>query len=223
MAGWASWIRWINPVSYGFESVMVNEFNGRNFPCTYFVPSGPGYESIAPDQRACAVRGSTPGSDSVDGTDFIRTAFGYESANKWRNFGILVAMTVFLLALHLVMSELVASERSKGEVLVFRHGAVAKAKSKRHRTDEETGTALVIDGGKYDNSNKSSYNVEKNTSVFHWENVCYEIQIKGQPRVILDRVDGWIKPGTLTALMVDLTPFFTVQALIRYVGRLRSM
>lgn len=185
---------------------MANEFTGRDFACSSFVPSGLGYENIAPDQRACAVRGSVPGSNSVSGTDFIRTSFQYENANKWRNFGILLAMTIFLLALHLIMSEIVASERSKGEVLVFRHGKVHKAKAKRHNKDEETGNAPGVDSGKYERSESSGYNVEKQTSVFHWEDVCYEIQIKGQPRTILDHVDGWIKPGTLTALMVRLIP-----------------
>lgn len=39
--------------------------------------------------------------------------------------------------------------------------------------------------------------------VFHWQNLCYDIKIKGQPRRILDNVDGWVKPGTCTALMVS--------------------
>jgi ATP-binding cassette, subfamily G (WHITE), member 2, PDR len=32
-------------------------------------------------------------------------------------------------------------------------------------------------------------------------NVCYDVDIKGETRRILDHVDGWVKPGTLTALM----------------------
>ncbi|RKK31404.1 hypothetical protein BFJ67_g15244 [Fusarium oxysporum f. sp. cepae] len=43
--------------------------------------------------------------------------------------------------------------------------------------------------------------VEKQISVFHWGNVYYDIKIKGEPRCILDEVDRWVKPGTLTALM----------------------
>jgi ABC-type multidrug transport system ATPase subunit len=31
--------------------------------------------------------------------------------------------------------------------------------------------------------------------------VCYCIKIKGESRCIPDNVDGWVKPGTLTALM----------------------
>lgn len=44
--------------------------------------------------------------------------------------------------------------------------------------------------------------IKKQTAIFHWEDVCYDIKIKGEPRRILDHVDGWVKPGTLTALMV---------------------
>lgn len=31
--------------------------------------------------------------------------------------------------------------------------------------------------------------------------VCYDIRIKGGGRRILDHVDGWVKPGTLTAMV----------------------
>lgn len=44
-------------------------------------------------------------------------------------------------------------------------------------------------------------NVQKQTAIFHWDSVCYDIKIKKEPRRLLDNVDGWVKPGTLTALM----------------------
>jgi ABC-type transport system involved in cytochrome bd biosynthesis fused ATPase/permease subunit len=37
--------------------------------------------------------------------------------------------------------------------------------------------------------------------VFTWKNVTLDIEIKGQQRRILDGISGWVKPGTLTALM----------------------
>ncbi|KAF3912448.1 hypothetical protein ABW20_dc0103287 [Dactylellina cionopaga] len=61
MKGWASWIRWINPTSYGFESVMVNEFDGREFPCAVYIPSGPGYDDFPLENKACAAQGSVAG------------------------------------------------------------------------------------------------------------------------------------------------------------------
>lgn len=39
---------------------------------------------------------------------------------------------------------------------------------------------------------------------FHWEVLCYEIEIKGGHRRLLDHVDGWVKPGVSTILMVKL-------------------
>lgn len=200
---WASWIRWINPVSYGFESVMVNEFHGRQFSCASFVPSGPGYENVAPDQRACSVQGSQPGLDFVGGTAYVETAFSYQWNNRWRNYGIIVVITFALFVAHLVMTELVASERSKGEVLVFRR---SKMKKMPRGLDEETGSNTAHQGEKFGNSGTSTPNVQKQQSVFHWQGVNYEVPIKGETRKILDSVDGWIKPGTLTALMVGDLP-----------------
>jgi hypothetical protein len=180
---------------------MVNEFNGQDFACSQFVPSGPAYANIKPEQRACAVQGSQPGADFVAGTSYVETAFQYYWSNRWRNYGIIVAMTFALLVAHLVMSEVVASERSKGEVLVFRRSKM-KSKGKRIRADEEAGSASAHSGEKIDTTQQAEQNVQKQVSIFHWEKVNYEIQIKGETRTILDSVDGWIKPGTLTALMV---------------------
>ncbi|KAF2856145.1 opaque-specific ABC transporter CDR3 [Plenodomus tracheiphilus IPT5] len=200
MRGWASWFRWINPVSYAFENVMANEFQGRTFGCASFIPSGPGYENISADQRACAVQGSTPGLDTVSGTAYVRTAFQYEFSDRWTNYAVILGITIVLFIAHLVMSELVASERSKGEVLVLRRSKI-KTKSKHHTTDEENGNATTHLGKKSGNSTDQEVMVEKQVSIFHWERVNYEVDIKGETRTILDSVDGWIKPGTLTALM----------------------
>lgn len=181
---------------------MVNEFNGRQFACSAFVPSGPSYENIAADQRACAVQGSRPGDSFVSGTEYVETAFRYQYGNRWRNYGIVLVFTFALLVAHLVMSELVASERSKGEVLVFQRSSM-KTKRKRDTGDEESGSASAHDGEKVSNSDRPEHNIENQVSIFHWEKANYEIQIKGETRTILDSVDGWIKPGTLTALMVS--------------------
>lgn len=181
---------------------MVNEFNGRSFACSSFVPSGPGYENISADQRACAVQGSEPGLDEVSGTAYVETAFRYQYSNRWTNYAIIVGITIILLIAHLVMSELVASERSKGEVLVFRRSKM-KTRTKQLMTDEESGSATVHHNEKLGSSTDAEPVVQKQVSIFHWEKVNYEIQIKNETRVILDSVDGWIKPGTLTALMVS--------------------
>ncbi|KAI8936432.1 hypothetical protein NX059_006840 [Plenodomus lindquistii] len=199
MRGWIKWFRWINPVFYGFENVMTNEFHGRSFACSEFIPAGPGYENITADQRACAVQGSTPSSDTVSGTVYVWTAFQYKFSNRWTNYAAILAITVFLFIAHLVMSEIVASERSKGEVLVYRRSRMKRVR--HHSTDEEHGNATAHLGEKLGSDTNQEAALEKQVSIFHWERVNYEVDIKGEARTILDSVDGWITPGTLTALM----------------------
>ncbi|KAL3446381.1 ABC-2 type transporter-domain-containing protein [Aspergillus insuetus] len=202
MRGWAAWLRWLNPVSYGFEAVMVNEFHGREFPCVSFVPSGPGYENVSLSEKVCSTVGSVPGSSVVQGTEFVRSAYGYLSKNRWRNFGIILALAIFLCVCHLVTSEIVSAQRSKGEVLVFRRGKAQQARAKRQNGDEEQIANPVARSVNVGNEGSTDIaGVEKQSSIFHWEDVTYDIKIKKEDRRILDHVDGWIRPGTLTALM----------------------
>lgn len=144
---------------------MVNEFNGREFACSQFVPSGASYQNITAEQRACAVQGSRPGESFVSGTAYVSTAFQYQYGNRWRNYGIIVAFTIILFAAHLIMSELVASERSKGEVLVYRRSKM-RSRDKRHTEDEENGAPSAHKGQKINNTSDldSNYNVEKQVS-----------------------------------------------------------
>lgn len=41
----------------------------------------------------------------------------------------------------------------------------------------------------------------RNTSVFTWKNLSYTVKTPSGDRVLLDNVQGWVKPGMLGALM----------------------
>jgi len=199
MLGWSKWIKYINPVSYAFESLMVNEFTNRNFTCNQFIPSGPGYNAVAGVNVACMAAGSVPGQSYVSGDAFIGTSFNYKASNRWRNYGILWVFVFGLMLAYLLASEYITAAKSKGEVLVFRRGRhVPKSKS----TDDLEGAAAGRSvSAQYDNSDDDIAIIERQTAIFQWEDVCYDIKIKKEERRILDHVDGWVKPGTLTALM----------------------
>ncbi|KAL2670276.1 hypothetical protein Neosp_014743 [[Neocosmospora] mangrovei] len=199
MQDWLGWIRWINPVFYGLESVFLNEFAGRQFPCSDLVPSGPGYDSLGAGQFVCNVAGSVAGQAYVEGEAYLRSSFGFESPHRWRNFGIIVALTIFFMLLHLLATEFISSERSKGEVLVFLRESIGK--HTKLRADMEAGKTAPPGSRQEEHTADHPIEVEPQTSIFHWKDVCYDIKIKGEPRRILDHVDGWVKPGTLTALM----------------------
>lgn len=209
MLDWISWARWANPIFYCLESAMLNEFVGRNFTCSTFVPQGAPYESVEPSGRACLAQGSFPGENFVNGELYLRTAFGYENSHRWRNFGIIVVFVLGYMALHLLATEYIASERSKGEVLVFSRDAMAKHRRQRKlmgQGDAESGNVSQVQQDSI-STEEEAENVEKQKSIFHWKNVCYEVRIKGESRQILNHVDGWVKPGTLTALMVRQSYF----------------
>lgn len=105
-----------------------------------------------------------------------------------------------LCATYLLATEFITAKKSKGEILLFRRGHTP-ATLQQKLGDEEAVVGTMAGVEKTNNTDLSAV-IKKQTAIFHWENVCYDIKIKGEPRRILDHVDGWVKPGTLTALMV---------------------
>lgn len=129
-----------------------------------------------------------------------------------RNFGILIGFVVFFMIIYIAAAEYLSLDPSKGEILVFRQGHAPKSAKSPGSDDEESAPVgpVHIQGRATEESrepgNKTTVYAgekDKSDSIFHWSNVCYDITIKGEPRRILDNVDGWVKPGTLTALMVS--------------------
>lgn len=201
MKDWLGWIRWINPIYYGLESLFLNEFAGRNFTCSTFIPTGSGYENVGANERVCNTVGSVPGQDFVSGTDYVRISFGFINSRRWRNFGVLIVFAILFMGMHLVATEYVSSERSKGEVLVFTRKALKN--TRKPPNDSEVGIDSPPVQSTVDDS-AGQTDMERQASVFHWKDACYEIKIESETRKILDHVDGWVKPGTLTALMVRI-------------------
>lgn len=203
MLGWSRWINYVNPVAYAFESLLLNDLHGRNFTCSALVPDGPAYESAGLFSKACDVVGSVPGSATVSGSRHLLESFGYKNSHRWRNVGILIGFMLFFMICYLVTSEVIASARSKGEVLVFQKGRLPAVLSQTGGDDVEGRPGATPARTKHENIGSSEAKVRQQTSVFHWRNVCYDVKIKNETRRILDHVDGWVKPGTLTALMVS--------------------
>ena len=124
-----------------------------------------------------------------------------------RNLGIMIALMTFGFFVHLLATEYISAKKSKGEVLLFRRGRVPDLQPKldeEANADDRVSTEMLAREKTVPDAPAS---IQKQTAVFHWESVCYDIKIKGKPRRILDEVDGWVMPGTLTALMVcSLSP-----------------
>ncbi|KAL3451109.1 ABC-2 type transporter-domain-containing protein [Aspergillus insuetus] len=182
MLGWSRWMNYINPIAYSFESFMVNEFHGRTFTCSSIVPSGPAYEGI---------------SRTIESV----LHFGYVRSHLWRDMGILIGFLIFFGFTYLLGTEYISEQKSKGEVLLFRRGHVHKPQRSSANADIESIPLQPISSMNINDAVPQSITIQRQTAIFHWQDVCYDINIKGEPRRILDNVDGWVKPGTCTALM----------------------
>jgi ATP-binding cassette subfamily G (WHITE) protein 2 (PDR) len=169
------------------------------------VPSGPGYTALA--SQVCSTTGAIAGQSYVNGDNYINSSYQYFHANKWRNVGIVIAFIIFQMLVYLVAAEYISAQKSKGEVLVFpRHQIPKELKEANKAADEESGTGKATVAEKLQNNKQNADSqdasmIQRQTAVFQWQDVVYDIKIKGEPRRILDHVDGWVKPGQMTALM----------------------
>ncbi|KUI58463.1 ABC transporter CDR4 [Cytospora mali] len=209
MKPWLSWFRRLNPMAYAYESLMINEFDGREFSCSSTVPTGPGYsDRVHMSGKVCPVVGAEPGMPDVQGSSYLLLKYGYEPNHLWRNMGIIIAMMIIFCVVHLLASEYISAQRSKGDVLLFQRG-YSKNHSQRAPDSEKAVESPIFaqDVNKQEDRNglnrysETVQNILQQSSVFHWNNLSYEVKTKQGTRKILNNINGWVKPGTLTALM----------------------
>lgn len=202
MHPWFGWIRHINPIYYAFEIVVANEFHGREFICSDRVPpypNLPGGEALG--TWICAAAGAVPGRETVSGDAYIATTYSYSYSHVWRNFGILIGFLIFFMALYFAAVEMNSDVSSTAEMLVFRRGGVPA--SLAGATGDEEGKGEVQKPEQDTAGRGISAAIEPQNDIFTWKDVVYDVPVKGDEgtRRLLDHVSGWVKPGTLTALM----------------------
>jgi ATP-binding cassette subfamily G (WHITE) protein 2 (PDR) len=201
MLGWCRWINYLNPLAYAFESLMANEFHDRDFSCSSYIPGNPSDHPEWPtDSWVCNAVGAVAGETYVSGDDYLKLAYNYSNAHKWRNIGIVIAFMLALLAGYLFFAEYNESAKQKGEILLFQRSTLNKLKKEKAINDIEAGDERDITE-QPESEDVQVDAIEAGKDIFHWRDVHYTVKIKSDEREILSGVDGWVKPGTLTALM----------------------
>ena len=211
MHPWFKWLIWLNPVQYGFEALMANEFYDLTMACVppNLVPLGPG---TSPQYQACTLQGSQPGQTFVNGADYIRVAFTYTRAHLWRNFGIITAFWVFFLFLTMIGMEVQKPNVGGGAVTIFKRGQAPKSVTRAIEegghvpSDEEKGSVAgdekaLEQGSTSSDSVEAVKGIAKNEVVFTFKQVNYTIPYGKGERKLLSDVQGYVRPGKLTALM----------------------
>lgn len=199
MHPWFKWIAYINPVFYAFEAMLSTELNLMLLDCSStLIPSGPGYEHLTREFQICGWYGATLGNNFVRGELFLDSQYGYSYSHVWRNLGILIGFWVFFIAVTVVGSEVF---HFNGKAI---HKTYSKAKSAAKIECDDI--EHVREHGKleiFDETDESSDVITdfKTTGTFVWRDVDYVIPTKTGERKLLNKISGYIKPGTLTALM----------------------
>ncbi|CAI9629153.1 unnamed protein product [Alternaria burnsii] len=209
MHPWFSWLRWINPIQYGFEGLLANEFYNLEIQCVppFIAPQIPGAQE---QYQSCAIQGNTPGSLTVSGPDYISAAFGYSRSHLWRNFGFICAFFLFFVALTAFGMEIQKPNKGGGAVTIYKRGQVPKTVEKEMETktlpkDEEAGNSEPVSekhsSSDNDDSDKTAEGVAKNETIFTFQDITYTIPYEKGERTLLKGVQGFVRPGKLTALM----------------------
>lgn len=205
---WFGWLYYVNPFTYAFEGVLTNEFAGRVMQCApeQLVPQGPGVE---PQYQGCAITGAQAGTPSVTGPQYLQSSFQYSRSHLWRNFGIVIAFTVLYIFITLIAAETFAFVGGGGGALIFKKGAKKPEPTDQKPVDEEKGGHggdSSASSGEFisDDGEKSEKNIQKIAQeeyTLTWTGVNYSVPYEGGERQLLENVDGYAKPGVMTALM----------------------
>ncbi|ROW15604.1 hypothetical protein VPNG_02208 [Cytospora leucostoma] len=215
MRVWFSWLRWLDWIQYGFEALMSNEFYNLDMDCASLVPQVPGAQT---QYQSCTLQGSTPGSSVVNGANYIKQSYTYTRAHLWRNFGFIWAFFALFLAVTMFGMEIMKPNAGGAAVTVFKRGQVPKSVTesietggrKGNSSDEESGTAQGDPGigsekdiakEREEQDQRAMQKVAKNETIFTFQNVNYTIPFQGGERKLLNGVQGFVRPGRLTALM----------------------
>lgn len=209
MHPWLSWIFWINPMAYAFEALLGNEFRGQEIPCVgpYLVPNGPGYVGGDGGQACAGVAGARPGASSLTGEEYL-AALSFSHTHVWRNVGVIIAYWVLFLALTAFFTSRWKLLGEGGRSLLIPREKQKKvthllqpADEESVRTEKQSEKSSSAPGSAGGVAESQGQGLIRNKSIFTWRNLTYTVKTPDGDRVLLDNVQGYVKPGMLGALM----------------------
>ncbi|QPG73024.1 hypothetical protein FOA43_000328 [Brettanomyces nanus] len=238
MYWWFKWFSYINPVLYGFESLITSEFHGSWMQCapSQLIPSGPSYKNLPSGSQVCAFVGAAQTSqkygtsnNEVEGDVYLSISFEYFYSHCWRNLGILFAFIFGVLAINAVLVEFYNPIVASSDKLLFVRGgripsditALTGTSEDPEKGDSNSehkrngSTNVAASSTSPSDGSKSNDDIEKSDTeehltfndklgsddIFMWRHVNFTVPYEGKQRKLLDDIQGFVLPGTLTALM----------------------
>ncbi|KAI0690742.1 ABC-2 type transporter-domain-containing protein [Cytidiella melzeri] len=216
MKRWLFWIYYINPLGYAFSGVLENEFGRITLECdgNYVVPRNlPGIDkypdTLGPNQ-VCTLIGSSPGSTTVTGASYIQAGYSLNIDDIWRrNFLVLLGFFIAFQISQIVLIEFYPQYHGQAGTIIYAkptqkvldlNAKLNERKALRGISKEDQEFDEKSDLEKSDVKNEDR-DVAIRRRTFTWEAINYTVPVPGGQRRLLHDVYGYVKPGTLTALM----------------------
>ncbi|KAG6877003.1 hypothetical protein C0993_011111 [Termitomyces sp. T159_Od127] len=211
MIGALRWISYANPLRYGFESIIANEFHTLNGTCSNLVPQGPGYEGVSLSNQVCPTVGAVAGQSIVDASrmsggcvcpaspDLLRSL----QAIFRKNFGIVCAFAVGFVVCLLIFTEYNTSVAGESNMVLHKRGSKAAMLREADPVDEEKSlpSSQAVSDPDKEVADRALATAPAMKDFFSWQHLRYTVPVSGGTRVLLDDVSGYVVPGKLTALM----------------------
>ncbi|KAI8376506.1 ABC-2 type transporter-domain-containing protein [Radiomyces spectabilis] len=193
MHPWLFWIYWINPLTYGYKTLLINEMHDQVYSCDgagNAVPFGPGYDDWA--HKVCTMQGGVPGEAFVRGDSYLREYLSYEPNHIWApDFVAVVGFFLLFTAATALAMEWGGVARVGSLTKLYLPG-----KAPKPRTDEEEDERRRQQAKVTEQMDKIAAG-----TTFSWHHINYTVPIKGGKIQLLNDIAGIVKPGHLTALM----------------------
>eukprot|EP01132_Coremiostelium_polycephalum_P003857 gene3857-4808_t len=195
MHPWFQWFFWVNPFSYCFKSLMANEFKGQVYDCSESaIPAGPNYmnETFTP-YRVCPVEGAIAGESFITGERYLDTNLNFKTSD--RSLNVVVCYLFWLLFIVINMAAMEYFDWTSGG---YTHKVYKKGKApKMNDVEQEKQLNRIVQEA----TSNMKDTLKMRGGIFTWQNIKYTVSIPGGKKLLLDDVEGWIKPGQMTALM----------------------
>jgi ATP-binding cassette subfamily G (WHITE) protein 2 (PDR) len=113
-------------------------------------------------------------------------------------------MATFLCGLYFAASEWIPLQGSKGEVLIFPKGHSTLEAALRDEEFQQPNEKPLqnIETPTYKVLASTHLEGTGNSIQFLWDNLTYDISTNKGPRRLLHGIQGWVRQGSLTAVMV---------------------
>ncbi|ORX47211.1 hypothetical protein DM01DRAFT_1339227 [Hesseltinella vesiculosa] len=193
MHPWLSWLFWINPLTYGYKTLLINEMKGQMYSCEGIgnaVPSGPGYDDW--NYKTCTMVGGVPGQSFVYGEDYLRDYLSYEPSHMWApDFVAVVGFFILFTFMTAMVMEYGGSNKGGTLTRLYLPGKAPKQRTEAEEDERRRKQAEITD-----NMDQISTG-----TTFSWQHIDYTVPFKGGDLQLLNDIGGVVRPGHLTALM----------------------